>query len=311
MTPGRTFVELEVGAEIATLLGSGLRIRGEIRLPANRMPDILLVCLPGGGMNRNYFDLPTPEGEPGASFADAMTAKGFAVAMLDPLGIGESSVPVDPYDLTPEVQARALAEAVDALLQLLRKGAVAGLPALPDICSVGVGHSYGAALSIGIQTYRRPYLGLALFGFGVAPMPRFERNSEQAVPDAALPVEEGRARLSQSVRAIFPKPYLDIEPTGGERAKILLRANDRLLATTAYSTMLPFLFQAGAAAIDVPVLLAFGDRDLHGVPHDNVSHYPKSNDVSLLVLPETRHNHFTYTSRAKLFDRLAQWTQIL
>ena len=68
-------------------------------------------------MNRNYFDLPTPEGEPTASFADEMTAKGFAVAMLDPLGIGESSVPADPYELTPEVQARALAAAVAALVQ--------------------------------------------------------------------------------------------------------------------------------------------------------------------------------------------------
>jgi pimeloyl-ACP methyl ester carboxylesterase len=311
MTPARTFVELEVGADIAALLGTELRIRGEILAPSNTTPSFLLVCLPGGGMNRNYFDLPTPEGEPTASFADAMTAKGFAVAMLDPLGIGESSVPADPYELTPEVQARALAAAVAVLVQRVRSGDISGLPALPDIRIVGVGHSYGAALSVGIQARQPTYAGLALFGFGVAPMPRFDRNSEHAVPDAALPVEEGRARLPQAVRAIFQKPYLDIEPTGGERAKILLRANDRLLATTAYSTMLPYLFQTDAAAIDVPVLLAFGDRDLHGLPHDNVRHYPKSNDVTLLVLPETRHNHFTYVTRARLFDRLAQWTQNL
>lgn len=311
MTPARTFVELEVGADIAAALGLELRIRGEILVPAETTPDFLLVCLPGGGMNRNYFDLPTPAGEATASFVDAMTAKGFAVAMLDPLGIGESSVPADPYDLTPDVQARALAEAVDALVRRVRTGGISGLPALPNIRIVGVGHSYGAALSVGIQAYRPCYVGLALFGFGVAPMPRFDRSSEHAVPDAALPIEEGRARLPQAVRAIFQKPYLDIEPTGGERAKILARANDRLLATTAYSTMLPWLFQANAAAIDVPVLLAFGDRDLHGLPHENVRHYPNSNDVTLLVLPETRHNHFIYETRATLFDRLAQWTQIL
>ena len=311
MTSTRTFVELTVGVDIVASHGSDLRIRGEILLPSDTTPSFLLVCLPGGGMNRNYFDLPTPEGEATASFANAMTAKGFAVAMLDPLGIGESSVPADPHDLTPEMQSRALAAAVEALLQRVRTGGITGLAALPGIRGIGVGHSYGAALSIGIQARRRPYLGLALFGFGVAPMPRFDRNSEHAVPDAALPVEEGRARLPQSVRAIFPKPYLDIEPTGGERAKILLHANDRLLATTAYSTMLPFLFQADAAAIDVPIMLAFGDRDLHGLPHENVRYYPNSNDITLLVLPETRHNHFTYTTRATLFERLARWTEIL
>ena len=63
---------------------------------------------------------------------------------------------------------------------------------------------------------------------------------------------------------------------------------DRLPATAAYSAMMLFLFQADAAAIDVPVLLAYGDKDLFGPPQEIVRYYPKCNDIGLLILPERR-----------------------
>jgi pimeloyl-ACP methyl ester carboxylesterase len=307
----RTFVELNTGPELASLFGAELRIRGEIVMPLGITPNLLLICLPGGGMNRNYFDLPTPPGETEASFAVAMAQSGFAVAMLDPLGVGESSAPADPYELTPDVHVQALGHAVDDLLHHIKTGDLPGLPALPDIRRIGVGHSFGAALSVFLQASRPTYEALALFGFGVAPMPRFELSTDHTLPDAALPVAEARSRIAQSARAVFSEPYLDLPPNAGERGQMLARANDRLLATMAYSSMLPFLFQADAAQIDVPVLLAFGDRDLHGPPHEAVRFYPKTTDLTLLVLPQTRHNHFTYIARETLFHRLAQWAHAL
>ncbi len=172
--PASLFVELDTGPDVAASLGSGLRIFAELSVPAGGAPDLLLVCLPGGGMNRHYFNLPTPDGETTASFAAAMAGKGFAVAMLDPLGIGDSGKPEDAYALTPDMHVRAL------------------------------------------------------------------------VP-----------------------------------------------------------------AIDVPVLLAYGDKDLFGPPQEIVRYYPRCNDIGLLILPETRHNHFIYPTRKTLFDRFAQWTQNL
>ena len=50
--------------------------------------DTLLLCLPGGNMNRRYFDLrpPSPDdGDDSFSFAAQMTARGFVVAALDHL----------------------------------------------------------------------------------------------------------------------------------------------------------------------------------------------------------------------------------
>jgi pimeloyl-ACP methyl ester carboxylesterase len=309
--PASLFVELETGPDVAASLGSGLRIFAELSVPAGGAPDLLLVCLPGGGMNRHYFNLPTPDGETTASFAAAMAGKGFAVAMLDPLGVGDSGKPEDAYALTPDMHVRALVPAIDDLLQRLRSGNIPGLPAWPELRSVGVGHSFGCALTVALQAYRPTHAGLALFGFGLVPMPRYAGGAELALPDATLPVAEAKARMAQSVRSVFSAAYLDLEPTGGERARILARANDRLLATAAYSAMMPFLFQADAAAIDVPVLLAYGDKDLFGPPQEIVRYYPRCNDIGLLILPETRHNHFIYPTRKTLFDRFAQWTQNL
>ncbi len=66
----------------------------------------LLVCLPGGGMNRRYFDIGGDD-PGGFSFARHMAAKGYVVACVDHLGIGESTRPTDGFILTPDLLAAA------------------------------------------------------------------------------------------------------------------------------------------------------------------------------------------------------------
>ncbi|RVT89137.1 alpha/beta hydrolase [Sphingomonas crocodyli] len=285
----RQALAFDTGPDVAATLGEPATIRGELFLPEGT-PTLLMVCIAGGGMNRHYFDLPTPPGEDEASFVRAMLAKGFAVATLDFLGIGDSDEPADPFLLTPDLHAQALAHATRAL------------QAQTGLRTVGVGHSFGAGLNVAIQAHASPHAGLALLGFGVAPLARLTMPAE-----ADLPIEEARARFAEFAAGRFKTPYLTIEHMGGPRGAMLTQANDRLLATSAYATVLPYTFKPEADTIGVPLLIGLGDKDLHGEPREAIRHFPKARDITLIELPETRHNHFVYPSRTHLFDRIAHW----
>ena len=52
-------------------------------------------------------------------------------------------------------------------------------------------------------------------------------------------------------------------------------------------------------------------RHLHGDPYRTPQAYSASPEVTLLVLPDTKHNHFVYPSRTHLFERLANWAENL
>ena len=98
-----------------TLPGEGaLQIAVEVIAPENPKP-LALVCLPGGGMNRRYFDLQA-RNDDSYSFAAQMAARGFICVLIDHLGVGESSRPKDSYALTAELLTRANTHATDVVL---------------------------------------------------------------------------------------------------------------------------------------------------------------------------------------------------
>ena len=276
----------------------------EIVLPAHGVvPRLLLVCLPGGGMNRRYFDLATPSGEAEASFARAMAARGHVVALLDPLGIGESTRPADPYLIHPDAMAAAAAVVTRAILAELRDGTLADhLSPCPEIRSIGVGHSLGALLTMIQQAADPIHRAVALFGFQQRGLPAYA--SAEAL---ALAPEVARARLIELGRAHAPTAFITLQAPPSKRAISLALAMDIVLTPPSLMALLPHMALPDAAAIRVPVLLAFGDGDLHDAPHAAVADYRSSRDVMLLVLADTRHNHFIYPSRTRLFERVGRW----
>ncbi|SFR89842.1 alpha/beta hydrolase [Sphingomonas jatrophae] len=280
----------------------------EILLPeGDARPRLLFVCLPGGGMNRRYFDLATPPGEAEVSFARAMLARGHAVALLDPLGVGESTVPDDAFLLHPDNMAAAIAVTAREILGALRGGTLAeGYPALPDIRSIGTGHSFGALLTTMQQAADPIHLAVALFGFQHRGLPDYLSDAERALPPA-----EARARLIELARARSPDPFITLQAPPSKRAISLSAAMDRVLTTPSLMALLPDAGAPDAAALDVPVLLALGDGDMHDQPHAAPALYRGSPDVTLLVLQDTRHNHFIYPSRTRLFDRVERWASSL
>jgi alpha-beta hydrolase superfamily lysophospholipase len=306
---------IEVGEPLP---GQGvLSIAADIFVPARlRERPAVLFCLPGGGMNRAYFNL---QGAGGFSFAEHLTAHGFIVVTLDHLGVGDSSAPADGHALTPDVLTAANATAMEALRRELMAGALTGR-ALAELPSIGVGHSMGAMLTAMQQARSPAHAALALFGFSNAGLvPALSAEEKRFCGDPAG-LRENLVRLA---RLRDPNPYPQVrrspqgtelfagataDPRGVEALKV---ARSTLLLTAGVFSMVPGSCAPECARIAVPVFLALGDRDMAGPPHLIPANYPASPDVTLQVLPATGHAHFLFPGRRALFERVTGWCEAM
>ncbi len=311
-------LKLDTGIELPG--EAPLQIGASVWLPAQPVQAIaLLLCLPGGNMNRRYYDLRPDDGDESFSFAAQMTARGYIVAALDHLGLGDSSKPEDGWQLTPELLVQANAKATAELQTRLREGRLAEeVPALPPLRSIGVGHSMGAMLTILQQQLARQHVALALLGFSTRGLPEY---APPAVKDATDPLAL-RPQLVELARRMFGTPYPVIhsanrsgnnsELFGSKRADskgvaALKAATDCMLPVPALMSMVPGNVAPEAASIDVPLFLGLGARDMVGPTHQVPAAFPRCADLSFLVLPETGHSHFLFPTRMQLFERLALW----
>ena len=81
----------------------------------------------------------------------------------------------------------------------------------------------------------------------------------------------------------------------------------RLLGSIGLLTMIPGSIDDELPNIRVPIYLAVGDRDLGGKPHEIPVKLSSSSDISLMVYPDTGHNHFAFDSVALQFRHLDNW----
>lgn len=322
MTP-RIDLRLDPGLSLPG--AAALEVAASVWLPADpRTARALLVCLPGGNMNRRYFDLRPDDSDATFSFAAQMTARGFVVAALDHLGLGESSKPEDGWQLTPELLTRANAAATAEIQSRLRAGRLAdGVPALPDLRSIGVGHSMGAMLTILQQHSARSHDAIVLLGFSTRGLPEYLPPALKETTDPLSP----RPQLVELARKMFGQPYPVIH--GGNRGNgsnaelfgsrkadprgvaALKAATDCVLPVPALMSMIPGNVAPEAATLDMPVFLGIGERDMVGPTHVVPSAFTASRDVTLFVQAEAGHSHFLFPSRIALFDRLSSWADAI
>jgi pimeloyl-ACP methyl ester carboxylesterase len=318
---------IDTGLELP---GEGaLRVAADVRLPAQvGASPLVLVCLPGGGMNRRYWDL-HPPAEAGAddgsfSFAEQMTRRGFVVVALDHLGVGDSSRPEDGHLLSAELVTQANTAATAKLLAGLRDGSLLpGVAAMPGLHSIGVGHSMGAMFTILQQAAASQHIGVALLGFSTRGLPEYVTPE---VRELSKDVAAVRARVPEFARRMFPKPYLRVQSSrgsggGGDNSLFagnkaeplgvaaLKDAVDGLLPQPAYLSMIPGNVAPEAAQITVPVFLGIGELDMAGPTHQIPAGFPGSQDVTLVILPQAGHSHFLFPARAALYERLDVWAR--
>lgn len=291
---------------------------------------VVLCCLPGGGVDRRYYDLRVASDDT-YSFGRYLAARGFVVVTFDHLGVG-ASTPVAPLELTVEALARAQHTATSIVVDRLHAGAlIDGLPALgDDIGVVGVGHSMGAMLMVEQQAAHASYQGLALLGFGNRGLPDLLPPDLVALADDP---DELRARIPETWRRraaeqrSAPAPPPDANPRrDGRRAGAPFFHGENLPADVvaavkdiaapapgiaALTSMVPGSVRREMAKIEEPIFLANGELDFTGPIHEIAAGFVACRDLTLLELPGAGHSHNAFPARLQLWDRLAAWARSL
>jgi pimeloyl-ACP methyl ester carboxylesterase len=274
----------------------------------------LWCCVPGGGMNRAYFDLEVPPGCGDYSMARFASDRGQVVLTIDPPGIGGSDAPDDGYQLTPRSLADTLDHVVAEVRNRLAEGALDGTPPISCAVTVGIGHSAGALLVACQQGRGRPYDAVALLGFSNRGLPSVLTPEEAVFTDRPDQLAAGLADL---VRDRFgdPLPLLANPSTGIDTGTVhpapvqaaIDRAGGPLLGLVGMAALVPGSIKPELDRIDVPTLVAVGEHDIAGDIGALPKQLPACHDLTLLTLAGTGHNHNWADSRFALWDRLVRW----
>jgi len=290
-----------------------------LHLPETRCsPLTVIVGYPGGGYARGYYDITRL---PGYSQAAHHVAAGTVFVACDHLGVGDSSS-VDPLELTLERLAAANHATATAVVDGLRDGTlVDGLGPLDVGAVVGIGQSMGGALLVVQQGTHHTFDAVAVLGYGLRlsfPAPDGTRFTFAAPPRDAAPraapqaslaeVSAQHARLRYAFHADDEAPELveaDMDALEGGVADAELPPwRARLAPPSATMTMGEGALAPEAAAIDVPVLIGCGERDLLTDPWREPEWYRGSSEVAVSVVAGMAHMHNFARTRARLWERI-------
>lgn len=297
--------EIALSVELPDAVPAPLTLRAGLRIPEGWDGETLLVCVPGGGASRGYFDLGEHDGFD-FGFASRMAAKGYASLLIDHPGTGENALPEDYPFFTPRQAADMLAAAIP---QWLEQAEIA-----PKRL-IGVAHSMGGMVLTVMQARHRQFERLALFGSSARGLDWGLTDEEKTYIDRPGALEANLEELvMKRYGALFPAglggPSGKSIMFGGSSEELTKRLRDiatPLYAAGATTSMTRGAFAEEAASIDVPMFFAFGDHDIGAPPEEVPQDYPKAPSVEMLVLEETGHNSFAFPTIATLCDRLDEW----
>ncbi len=291
-------------------------------------PMTVLFGFPGGGFGRKYYDV---RAIPGYSQAEYHTAAGFVFVACDHLFVGDSSRPDDPLALTCENLAMANHATVEHVVSRLGAGSLASELSPIDVTKiVGMGQSMGGCLLTVQQANHRTFDGVAFLGWSgiytnfpapggsriTYPLPR--RGSDlHPIADQVLGVvgpDEDQFRFCfhwpDEQPELMEADLATYRPFSG-----VVRGDDRTpwgsatVPPCAITMMTDGAVSAEAAAIDVPVLIASGERDVIPDPWAEPSAYRSSSNISVVVVPRMAHMHNFARTREQLWEHLANFAR--
>lgn len=286
-------------------------------------PTTVLFGFPGGGYGRRYYDIRAL-----ASYSQAKhhAGEGFVFVACDHLGVGDSAQP-DTFELTYENLAAANHATVAEVIERLRSGSLGEGDTAVDVSAVvGLGQSMGGCLLTVQQANHHTFDGVAFLGWSgiytnfpredggrdTFPMPSRGTDLRAVADDVLGVVSPDEAQF----RFCFHWPDEPPELMGPDLASYrpysdVVRGDDRTpwgsatLPACAVTMMTPGAVAAEAAAIDVPVLVACGERDVVPDPWAEPSAYRGSRDVSVFVVPRMAHMHNFASTRERLWLRIS------
>jgi alpha-beta hydrolase superfamily lysophospholipase len=297
-----------------SMLGADNRtIAATIFLPNTaQINPIVFCCLPGGAVSRRYWDL-RPGGDDSYSFALCQARAGFPVICVDHLGTGESTLPPDdsPAPLLDQVVAVNDA-AFGQILDELRD-------TVPDLRSVGVGHSMGALLTVRQQAVHETYNAVALLGFGFAGLPT---TLPEAILTAAHRGIPGDQELAELTIRMFGSPYPVLSGRGPAPGisgttrvpdavrQAMAECGTVLLGSAGLLSLLPGNVAAEAMRLRAPVLVVNGSDDPLIANHTpGADDFPRAIRFTSRVLPQTDHNVNIAPARHQLWASVRDWAE--
>jgi alpha-beta hydrolase superfamily lysophospholipase len=325
-------VDLTVDVAEAVGLDGPATVALTITVP-DELPERPVVCFakPGGGYGRGYFTVDLPGPTSGAQAA-WHAERGWVFVAVDHLGVGDSSLHEGTeLGFTPVVAASHAAEA-EVLRRLADGSLVDGLPAVVDPLTVGIGQSMGGALTIVQQGRFHAYDGIAVLGY--SPL-HTEPPTAPGTPPVVMPwvprdvlPSAGVWTNGPALDAVDPSTasspdamawgfhFDDIDPAVVERdlTDFPFRTGDvppwgssTVPIAAALWCLAPGSTLAEAAGIDVPVLVAMGERDVLVDPRGELRAYLSSPSVDWFQCPRMAHMHNFAGTRELLWQRLEAW----
>ncbi len=335
-------VTLEIDVTDVADLGSQVQAMVTVVYPeqhALRDQPIVAFALPGAGYNRHYFTFDMPGSATGGQ-AGWHAQRGWIVFAIDTLGVGEASLP-DPAELDLKRLAAVNHAVVRDILARLAAGTISpALPPVSDPVVLGLGQSMGGGLTLVQQAHHDTYDAIALLGFSAVwtSTRKLPGSPPAGVPylsrDAGLPRPDPRSHEAR--RAVAANPLLlrlqgnaSLYPTKAEtrvgwhfhfddvpaevRERDLTFAGDAppwrsdTIPGAVFHMLAPGSLGPEAAAIVVPVLSAFGERDVAEDPRMEHKAFRHAVDFSSFICPRMAHMHNFASTREILWTRIHHW----
>jgi alpha-beta hydrolase superfamily lysophospholipase len=316
-----------VTIDVSHVFGSrtGLTTAALVFAPARPPAGVPTVVFgfPGGGYSKSYFHLQVP-GHPGYSMAEYMSDRGCYVVACDNLAAGESSRPHPASALSWQTLIDANQATVTAVLELLRRGGlVPGAGPLGPCRLIGFGHSLGAGLVTTQQVAYGTFDALVVLGRAIAgthiPAPPADGGSEPSW-------RPGMEQRDEFAATSYLVDGYNFQPRRTAWQRYLFYWDDVpeavIAADESAGTTFPVEAARGlaarngpgaqaAAAVRVPILLGFGERDVVRDPRAEVAAYQSATDLQFVVLDHSGHCHNLSSSRYWLWDRVLGWAASL
>ena len=335
-------VTMEIDVSDAAGLGTTVHTCATILLPdpaSLTNSPIVVFAMPGAGYSRRYFTFDMPGASDGGQ-AGWHARRGWIFVALDTLGVGDASQP-DASSLELPVMTAVGDATVAEVLRRLASGSVrTGYPEIVDPVVLGIGQSMGGGLTIVQQAHHGTFDGIGVLGFsavwttargfpGGPPQPTayltrdrrpegpdifpHEIRARAAVNSALLRLqgEPGRYLKKETAPPAWNYHYDDVPPEIVERDFTFTGDVAEWRSTTTPGAVLwmigPGAVAPEAAAIVVPVLSAFGERDVPEDPRMEHKAFRHAVDFSSFVCPRMGHMHNFASTRELLWSRIHHW----
>jgi pimeloyl-ACP methyl ester carboxylesterase len=324
-----TKLERRIDVTEAAGLDQPVELAVTIFLPdPSRLGDqpVAIFAAPGGGYGRGYFDLSFPS-HGDYSQADFHASRGIIFVAIDPIGVGESTIP-DLSRISFETLAATHDSCARQLVDALELGTLTpDFPACRVLFKVGLGQSMGGGVSILTQGRYETFDAIAPLGVSAIHTTLPQRTQEEVAHGQQRfeEVEVGDTRHSPAtvnndgVDYLYPFHWEDVpadiiemDMSGGYPLRRTVPPfGSATIPHCAVQMMTPGAFAPDAARVTVPILIGNGERDTCPDPHAEPLAYKASPDISVFTVPTMAHMHNFASTRALLWARIDGWARML